>query len=167
MQTTFHSPRLVITLGDPCGISPELLLRSLATIQRWASILVVGAKAGVDLLEAVPGRKVHWRWDEPDSDAPEVPGAARFGLWTGEPEDLAAGDPARLGHATWIDPTPDIQVRDLVLGEPSAASGRAAVEGVRIGAGLVMSGAADALVTLPLAKVAAHRAGFPIPGHTE
>ena len=160
-------PRLVITLGDPCGISPELLLRSLATIRRWASVLVVGAKAGVDLLEGVPGRKVHWRWDDAAPDAPDVPGARRLGLWTGGPEDLAAGDPSRLGHAVWIDPTPDIQAGDLVLGEPSAASGRAAVEGVRFGAGLVMAGLADALVTLPLAKVAAHRAGFNIPGHTE
>jgi 4-hydroxythreonine-4-phosphate dehydrogenase len=41
------------------------------------------------------------------------------------------------------------------------------VEAVRVGAELVQSGQADALVTLPLSKAAAHLAGFMIPGHTE
>ena len=160
-------PRLAITLGDPCGISPELLLASLRTICRWASVLVVGARAGVDLLEAVPGRKVQWRWDEAAEPAPDVPGARSYELWTSEAADPGGPDPASQGHALWIDPTPDIQASDLSLGEATAASGRAAVEGVRVGAGLVMAGRADAMVTLPLSKHAAHLAGFPIPGHTE
>jgi 4-hydroxythreonine-4-phosphate dehydrogenase len=36
-----------------------------------------------------------------------------------------------------------------------------------VGAELVMAGKADALITLPLSKAAAHQAGFNIPGHTE
>ncbi len=72
-----------------------------------------------------------------------------------------------MGHAHWIDPTPEITASALKLGEGSQASGRAAVEAVRTGAHLVMSGAADALVTLPLSKAAAHLAGYSIPGHTE
>ena len=36
-------PSIVITLGDPCGISTELLLRTLRAINRWAAVIVVGA----------------------------------------------------------------------------------------------------------------------------
>jgi 4-hydroxythreonine-4-phosphate dehydrogenase len=160
-------PCIVITLGDPCGISPELLLCSLRAINRWASVIVVGAKAGVDLLDAVPNRKVHWRWGKAALPAPEVPGAKVYGLWTNDSPDWRKSESSLLGYATWIDPTPVLNPQDLALGEASAASGRCAVEGVRVGAELVMAGLADALVTLPLSKAAAHQAGFDIPGHTE
>jgi 4-hydroxy-L-threonine phosphate dehydrogenase PdxA len=160
-------PCIVITLGDPCGISPELLLRSLRAINRWASVIVVGSKAGVDLLDAYPERKVFWRWGKAALPAPEVPDANVYGLWTSDSPDWQKSESSLLGYATWIDPTPAITKLDLALGEASAASGKCAVEGVRIGAGLVMAGKADALVTLPLSKSAAHQAGFNIPGHTE
>ena len=152
-------PRLAITLGDPCGIGPELLLRSLPLLSRWADLLVVGARAGVDLLEAGAPAGTAWNWQPADLDP------AALGLASG-----AAGATLRTGSggcAHWIDPTPGIDAGQLRLGAGSAASGRCAVEAVRAGAGLVQSGRADALVTLPLAKSAAHQAGYPIPGHTE
>jgi 4-hydroxythreonine-4-phosphate dehydrogenase len=160
-------PCIVITLGDPCGISSELLLRTLRAINRWASVIVVGSKAGVDLLEPLPGRQVYWRWGRPGMPAPEVPEAQVYGLWTSDSPNWANTESALIGYATWIDPTPMVVPRDLTLGEASAASGRCSVEGVRVGAELVMAGKADALVTLPLSKTAAHQAGFNIPGHTE
>ena len=132
-------PRLVITLGDPCGIGPELLLRTLPALHACADLVVVGARAGLTLLEGGP-----------------VP-------FTLEGEVLRVAQ----AEARWIDPTPLITVASLTLGQGSAASGRAAVEAVRTGALLVQDGQADALVTLPLAKAAAHAAGYPIPGHTE
>lgn len=160
-------PCIVITLGDPCGISPELLLCSLRAINRWASVIVVGAKAGVDLLEAVPHRKVHWRWGKAALPAPDVPEASIHGLWTSDAPDWRNAESALMGYATWIDPTPTTTAADLALGVASAASGRCAVEAVRVGAQLLLTGKADALVTLPLSKSAAHQAGFNIPGHTE
>jgi 4-hydroxythreonine-4-phosphate dehydrogenase len=145
-------PCLAITLGDPCGIGPELLLASLEAINRWAEVVVVGARAGVDLLGTGADRPDRVSWDWTDGGL-RTRGAAQTG---------AAG-----GHAVWLDPTPDITAAQLRLGTGSAASGRCAVEAVRAGAALVQSGQADALVTLPLAKAAAHLAGYPIPGHTE
>ncbi|BDU72826.1 PdxA family dehydrogenase [Mesoterricola silvestris] len=132
-------PRIVVTLGDPCGIGPELLLRTLPRLASRADLVVAGARAGVDLLAGGP-----------------VPFA-----WEGD--RLATGGCS----VPWIDPTPHITPRDLVLGQGGAASGLAAVEGVRAGALRVQGGLGDALVTLPLSKAAAHAAGFPIPGHTE
>jgi 4-hydroxythreonine-4-phosphate dehydrogenase len=72
-----------------------------------------------------------------------------------------------LAEVLWLDPTPDITTDHLKLGEGSAHSGRATVEAIRCAAGVVMRGVADALVTLPMAKAAAHLAGYDIPGHTE
>lgn len=159
-------PHLAITLGDPCGIGPELLLGSLGALNQWADVTVIGARAGVDLLAGASGRApVAWNWGPASGPgpAPAAPaGAVAAGLWTSPVPD--ADHP---GYAAWLDPTPDVAAGALALGRGSATSGRCAVEGVRLGAALVAEGRADALVTLPLAKSAAHQAGYPIPGHTE
>jgi len=147
-------PCLAITLGDPCGIGPELLLASLPRLNRWAELLVVGARAGVELLGSGAGAPSTWRWDVPAGAAEQ---SLRAGPRDGGPEGVAA----------WLDPTPEVRPDQLTLGRGSAVSGRCAVEAVRLGAELVRSGRADALVTLPLAKAAVHLAGLPIPGHTE
>ena len=162
-------PRIAITLGDPCGISAELLLGSLFAINRWADVIVIGAKAGPDLLEeqSAAGRRVQWRWSNPPGGGPEVPGAQSYSLWTGSGSSWEPSQRQLMGHALWVDPTPEINASKLKLGEGSVASGKAAVEAVRVGAHLVLAGEADAMVTLPLSKAAAHQAGYPIPGHTE
>lgn len=118
-------PRLLITLGDPCGIGPELFLASLQALEGLGELQVVGPKAAVALLH---------------QPLPSIP---------------------------WLDPLPEVGAQDLALGQPSALSGRCAVESVRHAAQLMLDGKADALVTLPLSKAAAHLAGYDIPGHTE
>jgi len=158
-------PRVVVTLGDPCGVGPEILLGVLHALHHWADILVVGAKAGADLLEGTEHQRVHWRWGHPQGPAPEGFKGEAHGLWTSTNRDF--GEHRLSGQALWLDPTPEIGAAQLKLGQGSAASGRCAVEAVKAGARLVMAGEADALVTLPLAKSAAHLAGYDIPGHTE
>lgn len=156
-------PRLAISLGDPCGIGPELLLGSLPAILQWTDVTVVGARAGADLLEGLPGNRVVWRWTD-SGQAPSGFTGKVHGL-----QVLPLGDlhGRVLAECRWLDPAPEIGRDSLKLGEGSAASGRATVEAVRVASRLVLEGAADALVTLPMAKSAAHLAGFNIPGHTE
>lgn len=163
-------PVIVVTLGDPCGIGPELLLGSLHAINRWADVMVVGARAGVDLLEALPGppaRRIHWRWGSAPEGFHAPEGTQVYSFWTSTSPDWEERPAALMGFATWVDPTPGIRARDLTLGQGSAPSGRAAIEGVAAGARMVMAGLGDALVTLPLSKAAVHQAGLQIPGHTE
>ncbi|WP_052571897.1 PdxA family dehydrogenase [Geothrix fermentans] len=152
-------PRIAITLGDPCGIGPELLLRSLPTLCSWAEVVVMGSRAGVDLLRSTEGRRATWRW----ADAP-APGPEGF---QGTACGLEVESPGRSDLALWLDPVPEIRADRLTLGQGSAASGRATVEAIRLAASQALSGAVDALTTLPMAKSAAHLAGYPIPGHTE
>lgn len=158
-----HRPHLIVSLGDPCGIGAELLLTSLPALQAWADVTVVGSKAGADLLEGLPGAPVAWRWlaSKPGRPLPLPCTAHTLQVLAMEES------PRVLGEALWLDPTPEIGADQLHLGLGSAASGRATVEAVRVAALITMGGAADALVTLPMAKAAAHLAGYDIPGHTE
>lgn len=144
-------PHLAVTLGDPCGIGPELLLRTLADLSAQANITVFGARAGIDLLgeHGRPEAPIRWTW------IPQAGGS--WGLQT-QPGG---------GMAAWIDPAPDLAGSVLTLGQGSPASGRAALAAVEAGARFVMAGRADALLTLPLSKAAVHAAGFEVPGHTE
>jgi 4-hydroxythreonine-4-phosphate dehydrogenase len=157
-------PHIVISLGDPCGIGPELLLGSLQTIQTWTDVTVVGCKAGVDLLLGQPGAPVAWDWVEANTPPPVGFSGKAYAL---QVLSLDTTPGQLLGETLWLDPTPDIGLKDLHLGEGSAASGRATVEAIRVAAQMTMSGAVEALVTLPMAKSAAHLAGYDIPGHTE
>lgn len=146
-------PRLAISLGDPCGIGPELLLRSLPALQGWADLSVFGPRAGVDLLTR-DGASVAWAFEDD---------GRRLRSWSpgsGDARDVE-------GAAVWTDSSPELDPGALSLGQPSAASGRAALAAVRAAAAWVMAGEADALVTLPLSKAACHLAGEAIPGHTE
>lgn len=159
-------PRILVTLGDPCGIGPELLLGTLSALHRWADVIVVGAKAGADLLEHSLAQRVHWRWPEAPLAAPADWKGAALGLSTTQGPSWTQ-PPQAEGRALWLDPTPEVEPEHLQLGQGSAASGRAAFEAVKEGARLVMEGYADALVTLPLSKAALHAAGHDVPGHTE
>lgn len=160
---------ILITLGDPCGIGPELLAQSLPALQRWADITVVGAKAGMDLLATgMSGDpKATWRWGEPEIMLPHPPEARVLGFWASPASRWGQGSATLSGYAPWIDPTPEVTAGQLTLGTGSAASGHCAIEAVRLGAQMVLDGQADALVTLPLSKSAVHKAGLLIPGHTE
>ncbi len=155
---------IAISLGDPCGIGPELLLGSLPSIVAWTDVTVVGSKAGADLLLDLPGAKVAWRWVEPPWRPPATFTGKAYGL-----QVRAIGDPPEVvqAEALWLDPTPHLGIDQLQLGVGSAASGLATVEAIRVAALMTLAGTTDALVTLPMTKSAAHLAGFPIPGHTE
>jgi 4-hydroxythreonine-4-phosphate dehydrogenase len=113
-------------------------------------VKVAGSRAGIDLL-APEGAPVAWSWA---SDGRVLRSWVRG---SGNPE----------GEATWSDPLPGLDPLELRLGEPSPASGRAALAAVRAATAWVLAGEVDALVTLPLSKAACHLAGEAIPGHTE
>ena len=155
---------IAISLGDPCGIGPELLLGSLPAIHSWTDVTVVGSRAGVDLLTGLSGARVTWRWVEPPERLPAAFSGKAYWL---EVHSIGGQSDHVTGEALWLDPTPEIGVDQLTLGKGSAASGRATVEAIRVAARMTLDGATDALVTLPMAKSAAHLAGYPIPGHTE
>jgi 4-phospho-D-threonate 3-dehydrogenase / 4-phospho-D-erythronate 3-dehydrogenase len=139
-------PLLAITMGDPAGIGPEVLLKALRHADVYARCrpLVLGDRRILE--RAAP-------WLEAASVSYEL---------VEEP----AGGRYRPGTVTLLD-LANAAPEECPIGQVGAAAGRAAVEYVFRACDLVMAGAADAVVTAPLNKAAMNLAGFAYAGHTE
>ena len=139
------SPRhLAITMGDPAGIGPEIIVKAAARLSdRLRSgalrLLVIGSNDALEQARAAfaPGLAIP-AVTEADAQWP-VLAALQAG-----PE----GEPIRPG----------------VL---SAEGGRFAFQAVERGVRLAQAGRAGAIVTAPLNKEALNKAGYGYPGHTE
>ncbi|HNY27104.1 MAG TPA: 4-hydroxythreonine-4-phosphate dehydrogenase PdxA, partial [Candidatus Sumerlaeota bacterium] len=139
--------RLALTLGDPAGVGPEIILRFFEEGLYSPSVLpfVVGEARHLDQAMTHP----------------EIP---LSGLRVvSEPPT----EPAPSGIIPVVEP-PDFTFHgELTPGRVSAQCGAAAWAYVRHAVHLVQSGQADAVVTAPIHKEALHAAGCPFPGHTE
>ncbi len=138
-------PILAITLGDPAGIGPEVVLKALGHREVFAACrpLVVGDRGVLD--RAAAGLAIAPRFERI--------------------EDIRGGS-YEEGTAPLLD-LANVDLADAPVGQVSAGAGRAAVEYVMRACDLAMAGQVEAVVTAPLNKEAMHRAGFLYPGHTE
>jgi 4-hydroxythreonine-4-phosphate dehydrogenase len=141
-----NRPLLAITLGDPAGIGPEVIIKALghADVYEQCRPLVLGDQR--ILVRAMSWiREVNLTFDvvtDPDQ------GQYQAGVIT--LLDLQNADPAAIQP-----------------GRVSAAAGRAAVEYVLRACDMTMAGETDAVVTAPLNKEAMNLAGYHYAGHTE
>jgi 4-hydroxythreonine-4-phosphate dehydrogenase len=136
-------PLVAVTIGDPAGIGPEIVVRSLADASARAAVRpVVIGDAGV-LEEAVAGCGLD------------------LAVRTIEAVDDVAADPALVEVLDLAN------VGELRHGVVDGACGRAAVEYVERAAELARQGAVAGIVTAPLNKEAIWASGSPFPGHTE
>jgi 4-phospho-D-threonate 3-dehydrogenase / 4-phospho-D-erythronate 3-dehydrogenase len=139
------SPRhLAITMGDPAGIGPEIIVKAAARLlprieAGQLRLLVIGSNAALEHARAqfAPGCAI----TEVTEAATAWPGLCA--LQAG-PE----GDPIRPG-------------------EISVEGGRFAFQAVQQGVRLAQSGRIGGIVTAPLNKEALNKAGYHYPGHTE
>lgn len=141
---TMANRTIAITIGDPCGIGPEIGLKAVdamrADLQRSGDrLLLVGNREVMDRTADVLGLQRLAPISEITALAP-----GGFGLLE----------------------TPALQ-EPVVTGEVGAEGGRQAFEAIRLAVESAMSGAVDAIVTAPLSKEALHRAGHFYAGHTE
>jgi 4-hydroxythreonine-4-phosphate dehydrogenase len=132
------TPLLALTVGDPAGIGPEIVLGALqhAEVRSAARLLVIG-----------PGRLR-------PTDVPAVSQA--------EAADLRLQLPD--GAAVWIESEAP---EHWELGRVQRACGQAAHAALRIGHELAFADVVDALVTAPVSKEALHLAGVHVEGQTE
>ncbi len=139
-------PLLAITMGDPAGIGPEIVLKTLAhgEVFERCRPLVIGDRRVLERATRWVGRK------SPVFD--EV--------------DHAAMGQYQPGIVTLLD-LHNAAPGECPPGEVSAAAGRAAVEYVERACDLALAGEVDAMVTAPLNKAAMNGAGFNYAGHTE
>jgi 4-hydroxythreonine-4-phosphate dehydrogenase len=145
VKEKWERPRIGITMGDPAGIGPEIILKALSqeTLYRQAIPMVIGDGAILDRAKGYVGVKVPIRRIE------TVRGVTgRFGEV--EVLDLKNVDPEKCPPAFLC-----------------AETGRAAVEYAWKAIDLAKAGELDGVVTAPLNKEAIHLAGYPFAGHTE
>ncbi len=138
-------PILAITLGDPAGIGPEVVLKALRHGEVFDACrpLVVGDSGVLE-------RAAAWLEVEPRFERIAEIGSGGYAEGTVPLLDLA-----------------NVELAEAPVGQVSAGAGRAAVEYVMRACDLAMAGQVEAVVTAPLNKEAMHRAGFLYPGHTE
>jgi 4-hydroxythreonine-4-phosphate dehydrogenase len=134
---------LALTLGEPAGIGPDL---ALAVWHRRAALkvppfYVVGDETFLRRRAAQLGLAVPIAPTRPDTAC-----------------DVFASAMPVVGIATSVTAKP---------GQPDASSAPAAIESIRRAVGDVLSGAAKAVVTNPVAKNVLYKSGFAEPGHTE
>jgi 4-phospho-D-threonate 3-dehydrogenase / 4-phospho-D-erythronate 3-dehydrogenase len=142
-------PLLAITMGDPAGIGPEVVVKALAGENALYAIsrpLAIGDAGVLREAAGVSGLEVAIR---PLED-PDQPGGAPFDGSAVEVLDLANVDPA-----------------DWAWGRLSAGSGRAAMQYIERAMALTDAGVAAAIVTAPINKEATTLAGYHELGHME
>jgi 4-hydroxythreonine-4-phosphate dehydrogenase len=141
-------PTIGVTIGDPCGIGPEVAVKALADPSLWKRARVVIYGSGAALDEAAERCGIEPYWFRIAADSPRASQAILT--------DVTLLD--------WPEHTPSAG--------PSRASGLAAKTFVEAAIADAMLAAGtprrlDAIVTGPVSKEAWHLAGFRWPGHTE
>jgi 4-hydroxythreonine-4-phosphate dehydrogenase len=137
-------PRLAVSMGDPAGIGPEVIVRALADPKVAAKLRAVVVGDPAVMQRAVRTCRVPLHV-VPVEAVPVKP------LARGVLPVLTAGRSTGL----------------VVPGRWTRATGAASLAAVTRAADLVRSGDADALVTAPICKQAWQAAGANAPGHTE
>ncbi|HTH16313.1 MAG TPA: 4-hydroxythreonine-4-phosphate dehydrogenase PdxA, partial [Magnetospirillum sp.] len=137
-------PIIAITMGDPAGIGPEIIMRSLghAEVFSLCRPLVIGNADRLRKAGAIVGSTL---------DVRSVCG----------PE----GASFQPGNVDVVDL--DVVPADLPFGQNSAVGGEAAYRFIERACRMVVAGEADAICTAPISKEALHAAGHRYPGHTE
>lgn len=143
-----HKPIVAITMGDPAGIGPEVILKALSDpkIKKASRPLILG-DWGV-LQRTRGGKRSHpklicWKY--------------------GMPLLPMLHDP----KAFVVCPLSALTANESRHGIPSRAGGHGAFSYIRVAAKLALSKVADAVATAPISKSVLIAAGHHYPGHTE
>ncbi|MBS0360546.1 MAG: 4-hydroxythreonine-4-phosphate dehydrogenase PdxA [Proteobacteria bacterium] len=132
---------LALSLGDPAGIGPEIVVKAWNELRDGGPpFVVVGDHQS--LASASGGGGSILKKVALPAEATEV----------------------------FRDALPVIDLRlksPVVAGQPSSAAAPAIIRWIETSVGLALSGAAGGVVTAPIAKAPLYAAGFKFPGHTE
>lgn len=145
MNTQSDRPILGITMGDPAGIGPEIVIKSLSDpeIINLCTPVVLG---DFEILKKA------------DIDSKIIPALVVTDDLTYDLSNLPKGFLVRLSNLN-----PDV----TELGAPTPETGTAMETYIKTGVDLALSGAIDALVTGPITKTGLKLAGSSFHGHTE
>lgn len=139
-------PSIGITMGDVCGIGPEIVAKSLVAPEVYdlCRPFVIGDAGALERARKVVG--------------------AEFSITRLDPGAALDGEPSPKA-VYCIDP--GLNVGDLPYGKVDARAGNASFQFVKVAVDLAKAGKIVAIVTAPLNKEAMHKGGHMYPGHTE
>ena len=140
-----RKPSIAITMGDPCGIGPEVVAKALADPWVYSACrpLVVGNTYAME-------------------KAVEISGLPLKVNRLGDPAE-AGGDPTMVD----VLDAGNLNPEDITVGRINPECGRAAMEWVTRAGELALAGTVDAISTASLNKEAASLAGYKSIGHME
>jgi len=136
-----NGPRLAITMGDPAGVGPEIIVKACRRLMpRLAagelSLLVIGHRANLEAARALLGEQLAF---------------PAMGVGTQPLAMLSAGE----------------ETGPLAFGRTDPEAGRFAYLAVEAAVRLSKEGVIDGIVTAPLNKEALNLAGYRYAGHTD
>lgn len=142
-------PILAITMGDPAGIGPEIIVKALAkpAIWRVCRPIVIGS---VPVMQCTV-------------KALKSPLAVVALNGHGQPLSRMSSSRGRL---VVLDPFSQ-PIGRFRMGEAASSSGAASVECIKTAVRLAENRAVGGIVTAPINKKAIHLGGYSYPGHTE
>ena len=145
VDVAMEKPAIAITMGDPCGIGPEVVVKALADPRVYASCrpMVIGNTYA--MWQAVKATGLPLAINETDDPT------------------VAGNDPATVDVVDIHNLNPE----DITVGQISVPCGKAAMEWVTKAGELALAGIVDGIATAPLNKEAAAMAGYESIGHTE
>ncbi len=138
-------PRIGITMGDPTGIGPEIVVKALSMKEPFQvcrpfvfgdrgvlskTIEMLGLTTSLEVFEKIPE----------EGYAPQ---------------------------RVFLAPSSPLKVDSVLFGKPDRACGEAMAQYVVEAVKRVRIGELDAMTTCPINKHAINQAGYPFPGHTE
>ncbi len=145
MTESAVKPILALTMGDPVGVGPEIIVKALvdARIYQVCRPLVLGDLRALERarLALDPALKIH---------VADRPAAGHYQQGT---LDLM--------------PLSQLAPRDLEYGRPTPASGAAMVGYILTAIDLALAQRVAGLVTAPISKISMKLSGYDYPGHTE
>jgi len=137
--------KLAITMGDPGGVGPEIVVKALSYARIWDSCtpVVIGCRVPVEEVMALLKLPLKLRIIKSPKESKPVP---------------------RRGIIELIDMG---GAKKNKRGKPTAGSGEASVICIKKAVELALDGQVNGIVTAPISKQAINMAGFKWPGHTE
>ncbi|MEJ5375350.1 MAG: 4-hydroxythreonine-4-phosphate dehydrogenase PdxA [bacterium] len=143
-RTMSDLPVIAITMGDPAGVGPEVILKALARPEPWevCNPLVVGDPLTLQRVSSLLGIRIPIKVVDvfPQGSTSPVVSVIKA-----TQEDLA--------HIQW--------------GKVDPRCGRAQVDFLQKALNMALAGEVQAMVTAPIHKVGLKLAGVAFPGHTE
>ena len=138
-------PKIAVTMGDPAGIGPEIIVRALAReeVRQKAVSLVIGDAKILRLAMEATGIELQIH---------------KIG---------AAGEAVDENGVLNLIDRENVRMDEFQWGQISAMCGRAAYEYIETGISLANAGEVDGVCTAPINKEALRAAGVPYIGHTE